>query len=174
MKQLVFGGSASGKSLFAEAAVTQFPQPRIYIATMQPWDEECLKRIEKHQKQRETKGFATIECYDGLVDITLPVDATVLLECMGNLVANVQFSANPPADVAGEICKNLDDLCAKAENVIVVSNDVFLEEPAEDEETQEYLQLLAQINRHMTTTFDRVTEVVYGIPIHLKGGAQYV
>ncbi|MFI3312851.1 MAG: bifunctional adenosylcobinamide kinase/adenosylcobinamide-phosphate guanylyltransferase [Eubacteriales bacterium] len=170
MKHMIFGGSASGKSLFAEDRTMDFPEPRIYIATMRPWDDECIKRIEKHRKQRKNKGFDTIECYGSLVDITLPKKATVLLECMGNLVANVQFGEEKFENPLEEICKNLSVLGETAENLIIVSNDVFLEEPPENEETRTYLQLLAGVTRYMSEYFDRVTEVVCGIPIDLKGG----
>lgn len=170
MTHLVFGGSASGKSLFAEDIVMKISGSRVYLATMRPWDEECVKRIEKHRKQRKNKGFDTIECYGSLVDITTDENATILLECMGNLVANVQFSDHPPADIAGQICREIDGLAEKCENLIVVSNDIFLEEPPENKETMEYLQLLARINQHMACRFDLVTEVVCGIPVDLKGG----
>lgn len=171
MTHLVFGGSASGKSVFAEDLSLDYPQPRVYVATMQPWDEECLKRIEKHQKQRKNKGFSTLECYGSLVNITTDVNSTVLLECMGNLVANLQFADHPPQDILMEICNSLDALAQNCKNLIVVSNDIFLEEPANSPETLDYLQFLGAINRHMAATFDQVVELVYGIPIHHKGGA---
>ena len=45
MTYLVIGGSASGKSTFAESIVSRLPGPRYYIATMEPWDAECRARI---------------------------------------------------------------------------------------------------------------------------------
>lgn len=41
MFTLVIGGAASGKSEYAEAHVETLPGRRLYIATMEPWDEEC-------------------------------------------------------------------------------------------------------------------------------------
>ena len=41
MLTLVIGGSASGKSAFAESLCLQSPLPRTYLATMQVWDAEC-------------------------------------------------------------------------------------------------------------------------------------
>lgn len=40
MFTLVIGGAASGKSEYAEAHVETLPGRRLYIATMEPWDEE--------------------------------------------------------------------------------------------------------------------------------------
>ena len=53
MITLVTGGSGSGKSAYAEEVLTGFGDfPRIYIATMYPFDEESKKRIERHRKMR--------------------------------------------------------------------------------------------------------------------------
>ncbi len=42
MMVLVTGGSASGKSAFAEKVIETLKKDRaIYLATMIPWDEEC-------------------------------------------------------------------------------------------------------------------------------------
>ena len=38
MLTLVIGGSASGKSAFAESLCLKSPLPRTYLATMQVWD----------------------------------------------------------------------------------------------------------------------------------------
>lgn len=48
MFTLVIGGSASGKSEYAEQQVMALPGRRWYLATMEPWDDECVARIAKH------------------------------------------------------------------------------------------------------------------------------
>ena len=66
MMILVTGGSGSGKSAFAEDCVVSFGKTdRIYIATMYPFDEESRKRVQRHRKMRQGKGFETVECYTG-------------------------------------------------------------------------------------------------------------
>ena len=80
MMILVTGGSGSGKSAFAEDCVVSFGKTdRIYIATMYPFDEESRKRVQRHRKMRQGKGFETVECYTGLDKIRLPENCTVLL-----------------------------------------------------------------------------------------------
>ena len=55
---LVSGGSASGKSEFAESLVTSSGlEKRIYLATMQVWDAESVRRVERHRQMRAGKGF---------------------------------------------------------------------------------------------------------------------
>ncbi|MEI3187291.1 MAG: bifunctional adenosylcobinamide kinase/adenosylcobinamide-phosphate guanylyltransferase [Lachnospiraceae bacterium] len=63
MIHLITGGSGSGKSAFAENCVMQSGAfERFYIATMKVWGEEGRRRVEKHRKMRQGKGFVTIEC----------------------------------------------------------------------------------------------------------------
>ena len=66
MMTLVTGGSGSGKSEYAERLAVAGGTPRIYVATMIPWDDEGWRRIEKHRAMRAGKGFETVECYTGL------------------------------------------------------------------------------------------------------------
>ena len=88
MLTLVIGGSASGKSEYAEQRVLSLDGARIYIATMQPYGKEAEERILKHRQMRKNKGFETIECYTGLQDLNIPPGSNVLLEDLGNLMAN--------------------------------------------------------------------------------------
>ena len=45
---LVTGGSGCGKSTWAEKLIASLPnENRVYIATMQVYDEESVKRVER-------------------------------------------------------------------------------------------------------------------------------
>lgn len=71
MFYLVTGGSGSGKSEYAEKLVTDSGfRERIYVATMEVFGEEGRKRVERHRRLREGKGFFTKECPRGLDGIT--------------------------------------------------------------------------------------------------------
>ena len=104
MLTLVSGGSASGKSEFAESLVVSSPcTQRFYLATMIAFDEECRRRIVRHRRMRAEKNFETIEIPTGLENLSFPQEDGVdsvqnrcaLLECMSNLVANEFFSDKP-------------------------------------------------------------------------------
>ena len=58
---LLTGGSACGKSSYGEKLAVSGPKPLYYIAAMQPYDDECLKKIARHRELRKDKGFLTIE-----------------------------------------------------------------------------------------------------------------
>lgn len=95
MLTLVSGGSASGKSEFAESLVVNSGcENRWYLATMLPYDEECHRRIARHRQMRAKKGFETLEVPYALQQLELnePMQSgCALLECMSNLVANELF-----------------------------------------------------------------------------------
>lgn len=171
MMTLVVGGAASGKSEYAEGLVLASAcQKRIYIATMEPFDEECLRRIEKHRVMRAEKRFETLECYTDLASVTVPPDSVVLLECMSNLCANEMYSPRGSRDRAAEtIREGVERLKSQCGDLVVVSNEVFSGGNCYEEGTMAYLRQLAQINRMMAAMADNVCEVACGIPVYYKG-----
>ena len=99
MIYLVTGTPDSGKSAVAEELAVRTKDPhKIYLATMKVLDETGRKRVAKHRKQREGKGFVTIEREYGILRvlemIEMPSETTVLLECVSNLVGN-EMHDNP-------------------------------------------------------------------------------
>ena len=94
MLHVVTGGSGSGKSAYAETELLRLAKQnnckKYYIATMEPFGEETLKKIERHREMRKDKGFDTLECYVNLKGTaeTMTDRPAVLLECMSNLTAN--------------------------------------------------------------------------------------
>ena len=105
MLYLVTGGSGSGKSEYAEnLAVSLKKENLIYIATMFPFDDESLKKIERHKIMRKNKGFLTKECYKNLEDISIYKNSTVLLDCMSNLVANEMYMENKEDKPLSSVC----------------------------------------------------------------------
>ena len=171
MMTLVVGGSASGKSAYAESLILAAKSwPRTYIATMEPFDEECLRRVEKHRSMRAAKRFETLECYTGLAAVHVPPDSVVLLECMSNLCANEMYSPRGSGDRAAEvILRGVERLRDQRGDLVVVSNEVFAGGRCYEEGTMAYLRQLAQINRRMAAMADNVCEVACGIPVYYKG-----
>lgn len=173
MMTLVVGGAASGKSAWAEELVLRSPaRPRIYVATMEPHDDECLRRIERHRQLRARKEFETAECYRDLEHLTVPLGSTVLLECMGNLCANELFRPGGSREAARDsILRGVDALRRRCETLIVVSNEVFSGGSQYGAGTLDYMKLLARVNRDLAARAEAVCEVVCGLPVYHKGGA---
>lgn len=107
MLHIVYGGSASGKSLYAEslAMSLQGDGRLLYIATMYPYkwntteiDPETMQRIERHRAMRADKGFDTVECYRHVEHLVAKRQDVLLLECMSNLLANEMYLESDAAD----------------------------------------------------------------------------
>lgn len=170
MLMLITGGSGSGKSAYAEQTVlAQGPAKRYYIATMQPWDEECRCRIARHRQMRADKGFETIECYQDLHLLCVEPDSVILLECMSNLAANEFYREDADRrEGKTRIINGIRHLQKQAKTLMIVTNEVFLDGIDYDRETREYQQILASVNRELAELADVVTEVVFGIPMIVK------
>ena len=111
MITLITGGSGSGKSAYAEKYICHALnekgyKEKYYIATMQVFDDEGQRKIDRHRRLRAGKGFITIEQPRDIQNAVsklqsencLKTGRSALLECMSNLVANEMFS---PVDTSG-------------------------------------------------------------------------
>lgn len=170
MRILLTGGSACGKSTYAEALAMRFSLPRYYIATMRVFGEEGQKKVDQHRKMRENKNFITIECDRDIRRIRIPQNSKVLLECMCNLTANEMFDCyGNIIDVHDKILSDIEFLESQCQTLIVVTNDVGSDGVKYDKGTQEYIKTLGRLNIALAERFDCVYELVCGIPLVLKG-----
>lgn len=176
MLTLVIGGSASGKSEYAESLVLAAgPGPRYYLATMEPMDGECHARIDRHRLMRAEKGFVTVERYTGLAGLTLPgPGGTVLLEDLGNLAANELYSpaGAGPEGALDAILDGIEHLRVQCRALVVVSNEIFAGGRDYAPGTGDYLSLMARAHRALAARADRVCEVVCGLPYYYKGAEE--
>lgn len=209
MLYIVTGGSGSGKSEFAEnLAVGWFQKNHqkadeedisvecnackktssgilFYIATMHSSDEESLKRIERHRKQRAGKGFTTVECDVRLDRMEAGSEDVILLEDLSNLLANEMYlesgrmkSLQPgQLNAASDSDRQMEEailspilqLEKQASCVIIVTNEIFSGDAEYDAETNGYIHMLGILNQRLAEAADGVVEVVCGIPVWHKG-----
>lgn len=173
---LVIGGSASGKSAYAEDYLVSISgeKKKYYIAAMRVYNEECEKRIERHRRLRAGKGFSTIE---QPVDIQKAVEKmeggerTAILECISNLTANEMFSDTEPKTGDETVEKIVNDVAALAEEVdhLVIVGNKFLEDgETYDDTTMRYIETMERVNEKLAGISDEVVEITAGIPTVVK------
>lgn len=199
MLLVVTGGSGSGKSAFAEALAVQYGKAgkRYYVATMKAYGEEGSLRVKRHRRQRQGKGFITMEEPVDLKRAALHMDAdsVALVECMSNLTANLMFDGEeiPVCGEAAEMVSGVgkregfpsrrmslfyrikeqtEALVSVCKCVIVVTNEVFSDGLLYEEETMRYMELLGMVNRYLMERADAAWEIVYGLAVPLKAGAE--
>ena len=177
MMILVVGGSGSGKSSYAEKVAVSLAQAgmrKYYLATMQVFDDEGRKKVDRHRNLRNGKGFFTIEQptrISGALEKMEDGDRTVLLECISNLTANEMFSeeqAVTEMQVTDNVIRDIKMLKDQTNHLIVVSNNVFEDGITYDDATTKYIQAMGKINQKLAALADRIVEVVAGIPVTLK------
>ena len=186
---LISGGSCSGKSAYAEDRTAELcgepkgtvpsdtadKQPdghKIYLATMQVYDSESVKRVERHRAMRAGKGFKTVECPRDLPDCFETIRShgkpVILLECLSNLVANEMFRET---EMIGEdilvpkIIREVGMLRERTEHLVIVTNNIFEDGVLYEEWTRRYIDALGRINTGLAKEADEVWEVVCGIPV---------
>lgn len=197
---VVTGVSGSGKSEYAEnrAAALAGGGPLYYVAAMEPYGEEAARRIRRHRSLRAGKGFTTLECYRDIARVTDMIgasrcrEATVLVECMSNLLANEMFSAETGSagqsdtertegsaekhQVSAETAEKFADKIAhdilflneRCGHLVVVTNEVFADGISYENETMVYIKSLGRLNRALVQAAEEAVEVVYTIPRRLK------
>ena len=169
MMILVAGGSKCGKSRYAESLFEKRSEPKYYLATMQPYGEEAHAAIARHRKMRAEKGFRTVEQYTDIDCAEIPAGGAVLLECMGNLLANEMFRRETRMDCSDKIIADVLHLNQKTELLVIVTNQVGSDGIRYECGTASYIAALGRINQALAEKADRVIECVFGIPVTLKG-----
>lgn len=185
MLYLITGGSGSGKSEYAEDLLRDLCKDQteglVYVATMFPYGDETKEKIRRHRRMRRDRGFETIECYTDLGGITGEIkkygtDVSVLIECVSNLVSNELFFSDTSYEdqikqgenVVNRILRGVEAVRQEVWNVVIVTNEVNSEGLAYTPSMMDYKQVLGEVNRRLAEMADKVTEVVYGIPLEVK------
>ncbi len=177
---LLIGGSKSGKSALAEdwsqEAAERFTAPLVYLATMEAGeDRENLERIARHRRQRAGKGFRDVEKARDLLELgsEIPQGSVLLLECLGNLVANELFRDDvkelPELSVEKlkfKILRDLDGLMEKCRLLILVSNDISSDILDYDAGTRSWIRLMGALHTALAERRDGLCcEVTAGFPL---------
>ncbi len=178
MLVFISGGVRSGKSTLGERLATDLATGRkIYLATAKYADEEMLCRIEKHRKDREHKGFVTMEKSEDIDGLLFSESDTVLLDCLGTLTSNELFrdvgqecSAGFMARMTDKIFDALMTINGSVRNLIVISNEVFSDGIMYDPSTEGYVSVLGALHVRLAKAADRAIECACGFHIAHKGG----
>lgn len=177
---MVLGGSASGKSEFAEDFCGRLSDAeralggsgeRTYLATMEPFGEEAKKRIQRHQSLRLGKGFRTVEAARQIEKAAGDCRGVVLLETLSVLLANEMFAGEEIAlDAEAKVLSGIHRLygSASVSHLILVSDQIFSGSATLSKETVSYQRALAQVHGCLAAEAEVVVEVIGGKPCFHK------
>lgn len=165
---LITGGERSGKSTYAESEALRLSDSPIYLATARVWDEEFRQRILRHQERRGPE-WTNIEedIRPSKHDFTGRV---VLIDCITLWATNYFFDMQQDVDQALEaLKKEFDTLVQQDAAFIFVTNELGMGGMSESRTQRLFTQLQGWMNQHVAARADRVTLMVSGLPLTVKG-----
>ena len=174
---LVTGGARSGKSLFAQELAERLGSEKIFVATCPVMDEELKERVEKHKKQREDRGWQTIEETVDLERVLGDVvrHDVVLIDCLTLWISNLLHhfmdqGIHLTEDHVSQLCRKVLLVSKKAlGTVIMVTNEVGMGIVPVNPLARKYRDLLGRCNQVMAQGADEVIFMISGIPMRIKG-----
>ena len=165
---LITGGERSGKSTYAESEALRLSESPVYLATARIWDEEFRQRILRHQERRGPE-WTNIEedIRPSKHDFTGRV---VLTDCITLWATNYFFDMQQDVDQALEaLKKEFDTLVQQDATFIFVTNELGMGGMSESRTQRLFTQLQGWMNQHVAARADRVTLMVSGLPLTVKG-----
>lgn len=165
---LITGGERSGKSTYAESEALRLSESPVYLATARVWDEEFRQRILRHQERRGPE-WTNIEedIRPSKHDFTGRV---VLIDCITLWATNYFFDMQQDVDQALEaLKKEFDTLVQQDATFIFVTNELGMGGMSESRTQRLFTQLQVWMNQHVAARADRVTLMVSGLPLTVKG-----
>lgn len=99
---LLIGGARSGKSALAERLAQATGRPVVFVATMEPRDDEVRQRIAQHRASRPNTWRTVEEPLDIVTALagSAQTGEAVILDCVTLWVANMLLRDLPDADAA--------------------------------------------------------------------------
>ena len=172
---LLVGGSKSGKSMAAQRYAKKLKRidgSLYYVATMKPYDDEDLKRIENHINERKGWGFTTIEKSQDIKEIISKVKSndTLLIDSITSLVTNEMFPKSGfVSEVSDKIISDIKFIANSTKNLVIVTDYLFSDSIIYDDYTDVFRRELGNINISLASIADIVIEFSFGNEIIHKG-----
>ena len=169
MLTLILGGARSGKSTRALALATGRV---LFVATAEALDEEMATRIAAHKAERPA-GWDTLE-EPRQIARALRAKAgdydTVIIDCLTLWVGNLIEGGGTPGEWVAPL---LAAYRAGRADWIIISNEVGLGLVPDNPLGRRYRDALGVVNQMVAGAADRVTLMVAGIPVQIKGETSY-
>ncbi len=164
---LLTGGVKCGKSSKALEFALRYKK-RAFLATGVPFDEEMVRRIERHKEERKDL-FDTYEepvkIYEVIEKIKNNYDV-IVIDCMTTWLGNLFYHfENDLERIQQEIEKFLNSLSGKE---IIITNEVGLGVIPADRVSRKYVDTLGILNSKLALLSDEVYLMISGIGVKIK------
>jgi adenosylcobinamide kinase/adenosylcobinamide-phosphate guanylyltransferase len=169
---LVLGGARSGKSRQAQALARGHRRVAL-VATAEALDADMAERIARHQAERPSDWLtleSPLDPVGACRRLVGSVDLAVV-DCLTLWVSNC-FLGGRDADAILAAADDLSALCReRVLSLVVVSNEVGEGVHPATRDGRRFRDLLGLVNQRVAAAADRVTLMIAGIPLVVKGRA---
>lgn len=169
MKELILGGSRSGKSSLAEQRASESGLAVTYIASATAGDEEMAARIAQHRARRPA-SWGIVEEPLHLAQVLrehAAPERCLLVDCLTLWLTNL-LCAHDETLFQQERAAFLDTLPTLPGQLILVSNEVGMGIVPVGELTRRFSDEAGWLNQETARICERVTLMVAGLPYPLK------
>ena len=172
MVELILGGARSGKSGYAERQAAALGPQVVVVVTATASDSEMAERIARHRADRPGH-WQTLECGDQLVAALTRLakaDASALiLDCLTLWLGQLMLD-----DDESRLALEVDALLQLVAGwpgppLLLVSNEVGLGIVPESPLARRFRDEAGRLHQRLAALADKVTLVVAGIPLCIKG-----
>jgi adenosylcobinamide kinase/adenosylcobinamide-phosphate guanylyltransferase len=168
---LILGGARSGKSRHALALAKAAGLRPAFVATAQGLDADMRARIARHRAERPP-GWLTVEEPLALVAACrdLPGAAELgLIDCLTLWVGNRILRGDDETAIAADATALGALVAGATRSWLIVSNEVGSGVHPETAEGMRFRDALGLVNQAIAAAADRVTLMVAGLPVSVKG-----
>lgn len=179
--ELIIGGARSGKSTLAERRAREDGRQVVVVVTAEALDEEMAARIERHRRDRPAH-WPTVEVPTGLAAALrshAAPDRVLVVDCLSLWLSNLMTGRDPaqvPHDgaqfpqLAAE-CEALEAVLPTLPGrVLLVANEVGLGLVPDTALGRYFRDEAGRLNQRVAAIAERVTLVVAGLALEIKGG----
>ncbi len=173
MRILVLGGIRSGKSRWAEEAISEVAgeasQVRYLATAGSSGDAAWSDRIAAHRSRRPAQ-WSTVEDADVATQLRAATATPTLVDDIGNWLTAAMDRRN--AWQSGSVADLVDELVVAIQQfgspLVLVSPEVGLTVVSATEAGRRFTDALGTLNQRLAEVCDRVVLIVAGLPVTLK------
>lgn len=172
MKKLVIGGCRSGKSRYAEQWVAKNFSDKVFVATLEAYDDaEMDRRIALHRQSRGTGWLTVEEPLDlaGVLDKNVTGAEVFLVDCLTMWLTNMMMRNFGDERIQDEVARLSETVTALSASVVLVANEVGLGIVPDSPLGRRFRDLAGWTNQQMACACRQVVLVAAGLPMRLKG-----
>lgn len=145
--------------------LTAIPEPWLYVATGEAWDDEMRARIEIHRSRR-ARGWRTVEAPLALAEALADAAAMpALVDCLTLWLTNLLLGEH---DVPEAVDRLEQALAARTAPTVLVASEVGLGIVPENALARRFRDEAGLLHQRLARLADHVVLVAAGLPLVLK------